>query len=226
MIGRLLGDIGRHYGSKIRVILTENVPDSVPISTEKLPFPVEKIVNASPKGFGANHNAAFTRCHTPLFCVVNPDVRLESDPLASLSRTLEDRRVGVAGPLVRNPNGKLEDSARKFPTRTSLLLRAFENHGGAAYPVDQGPLPVDWVAGMFMLFRRETYEALGGFDEAYFLYYEDVDICWRLRAKGYSVVYDPRAEIIHDARRASRGNLRLAAHHLASIFRYLRRTGG
>jgi len=223
MISHLLGDIGRHCDGKIRVILTENVPDSVPISTENLSFPVEKIVNASPKGFGANHNAAFTRCHTPLFCVVNPDVRFESDPLPSLSGTLEDTRVGVVGPLVRNSNGTLEDSARVFPTRTSLLLRAFEKRVGAVYPIDQGPLPVDWIAGMFMLFRRETYEAVGGFDAAYFLYYEDVDICWRLHAKGYSVIYDPRAEITHDAQRASRGNFRLAAHHLASIFRYLRR---
>jgi GT2 family glycosyltransferase len=141
-----------------------------------------------------------------------------------LSKTLEDGRVGVAGPLVRNSGGALEDSARMFPTGTSLLLRALGKGVGTVYPVDRGPLAVDWIAGMFMLFRRETYEALGGFDEAYFLYYEDVDICWRLRAKGYSVVFDPRAEIVHDAQRASRGNLRLAAHHLASIFRYLRRS--
>ncbi|HUL90806.1 MAG TPA: glycosyltransferase [Burkholderiales bacterium] len=226
MISNLLGDLGRHCEGRISVVLTENVPDSVPISIEKLSFPVEKIVNARPKGFGANHNAAFARCHTPLFCVVNPDVRLESDPLPSLSKTLEDRRVGVAGPLVRNSGGALEDSARVFPTGTSLLLRAFGKGAGTVYPIDQGPLAVDWIAGMFMLFRRETYEEVGGFDEAYFLYYEDVDICWRLRAKGYSAIFDPRAEIVHDAQRASRGNLRLAAHHLASIFRYLRRIRG
>jgi len=226
MTNHLLGDIGRHCDGRIRVVLTENVPDSVSISAENLSFPVEKIVNASPKGFGANHNAAFTRCRTPLFCVVNPDVRFESDPLLLLSKTLEDKRVGVVGPLVRNSRGTPEDSARVFPTGTSLLLRAFERRSGAAYPVDQGPVPVDWIAGMFMLFRRETYEAVGGFDEDYFLYYEDVDICWRLHAKGYSVIYDPRAGITHDAQRASRGNPRLAVHHLASIFRYLRRIRG
>ncbi len=226
MTNHLLGDIGRLCDGKIRVILTENIPDSVSISTGNLSFPVEKIVNESPKGFGANHNAAFARCHTPLFCVVNPDVRFESDPLPFLSKTLEDGRVGVVGPMVRNSSGTLEDSARVFPTGTSLLLRVFERRVGAAYPIDQGPLPVDWIAGMFMLFRRETYAAVGGFDEAYFLYYEDVDICWRLHAKGYSVVYDPRVEITHDAQRASRGNLRLAAHHLASMFRYLRRISG
>lgn len=225
MISQLLKDIESHC-DQVCVILTENVPDPVFISTENLSFPIEKIVNARPKGFGANHNTAFARCHTPLFCVVNPDVRFGSDPLPLLSRTLEDRRVGVVGPLVRDSSGMLEDSARVFPTGTSLLLRAFGRGVGPAYPIDRGPLAVDWIAGMFMLFRRETYEAVRGFDEAYFLYYEDVDICWRLHAKGYSVVYDPRSEIVHDAQRASRGNLRLAAHHLASIFRYLRRIRG
>src|SRR5260221_3563325 len=162
MTNHLLGDIGRLCDGKIRVILTENIPDSVSISTGNLSFPVEKIVNESPKGFGANHNAAFARCHTPLFCVVNPDVRFESDPLPFLSKTLEDGRVGVVGPMVRNSSGTLEDSARVFPTGTSLLLRVFERRVGAAYPIDQGPLPVDWIAGMFMLFRRETDAAGGG----------------------------------------------------------------
>jgi len=221
MINGLLQDIARHCAGDVRVILTENVADSVAVSTENLPFPLEKIVNAKAKGFGANHNAAFARSRTALFCVVNPDVRFTSDPLPPLSGTLADPRVGAVGPLVRNSGGALEDSARAFPTFGSLLLRAFHEPPGPAYPVDRGPVEVDWIAGMFMLFRRGTYEAMGGFDEAFFLYYEDVDLCWRLRARGFSVVYDPRAEVVHDARRASRGNPRLAFHHVTSISRYL-----
>jgi len=222
MVGHLLEDIERHCGGAT-VILTENVADSVPVPTEKLSIPVVRIVNESPKGFGANHNAAFARCHTPLFCVVNPDVRFRADPLAELSRTLEDRRIGVVGPLVRNSGGAPEDSARAFPTLGSLFLRAFHEPRGPAYAADRGPVAVDWIAGMFMLFRREAFEAVHGFDEAYFLYYEDVDICRRLHARGFEVVFNPRAEIIHDAQRASRGNARLAFHHLSSVIRYLTR---
>jgi GT2 family glycosyltransferase len=62
-----------------------------------------------------------------------------------------------------------------------------------------------------------------GFDEAYFLYYEDVDLCRRLRKRDYRVVYEPRAEVTHAARRASRRDLRLMRHHLASMLRYLSR---
>ena len=222
MVGRLLEDVERHC-SGATVILTENVADSVPVRTETLSIPVVRIANESPKGFGANHNAAFARCRTPLFCVVNPDVRFGADPLAELSRTLEDPRIGVVGPLVRNSQGAPEDSARLFPTFGSLLLRAFYEPRGPAYAADRGPLAVDWIAGMFMLFRREAFEAVHGFDEGYFLYYEDVDICRRLHARGFEVVFNPGAQIIHDAQRASRGNARLAFHHLSSVLRYLTR---
>jgi GT2 family glycosyltransferase len=89
--------------------------------------------------------------------------------------------------------------------------------------VDKGAVEVDWIAGMFMLFRSDTYRALGGFDETYFLYYEDVDLCHRLRKTGKSVIYNPAAEIVHDARRASRKDPRLAYRHLCSALRYFSR---
>jgi GT2 family glycosyltransferase len=90
------------------------------------------------------------------------------------------------------------------------------------YPVGAGPQRVDWLAGMFIMFRREAFDAVGGFDEAYFLYYEDVDICQRLqRRRGSRAIWDPRAEVVHDARRASRRDLRLARHHATSLLRFL-----
>jgi GT2 family glycosyltransferase len=80
---------------------------------------------------------------------------------------------------------------------------------------------VEWVAGMFIGFRRDAYARVGGFDERYFLYYEDVDICRRLRSHGYKVVYDTTVSVIHEARRASRRDPRLMGIHAASALRYL-----
>jgi N-acetylglucosaminyl-diphospho-decaprenol L-rhamnosyltransferase len=74
---------------------------------------------------------------------------------------------------------------------------------------------------MFMLFRSLAFKSVGGFDEAYFLYYEDVDLCRRLAAAGGSVIYDPRTTVVHDARRASRRNPALAARHFRSALRFL-----
>jgi GT2 family glycosyltransferase len=73
---------------------------------------------------------------------------------------------------------------------------------------------------MFMLFRADAFRAAGGFDEAYFLYYEDANICWRLGAAGKRVLFEPRTEVVHDARRRSRRDPAHARHHLASALRF------
>ena len=223
LVNPLLDDIGRHCTDRVALVLTENVPDPTPLAVDALSCPVERIANDRIKGFGANHNAAFAHCKTPWFCVVNPDIRLPADPFPALVAALERMRAGVAGPLVRNPEGGVEDSARRFPTAASLLRKAFSDKRQPDYPVDRGTQEVDWVAGMFMLFRAGDFRSAGGFDEAYFLYYEDVDLCRRLGAAGKSAIYEPSAEVLHAAQRASRRKPRLALHHLRSALRFLAR---
>jgi GT2 family glycosyltransferase len=223
LVNQLLEDLRRVCADRVALVLTQNVPDPVPLATAGLSCPLEVIASERVKGFGANHNAAFGRCATPYFCVCNPDIRLPSDPFAPLLQALDDARVAVAGPLVRSPAGRVEDSARRFPTAASLLKKLFVDRREPDYPTDRGALDVDWVAGMFMLFRSDAYRALGGFDEGYFLYYEDVDICRRLWAASSRVVFQPRAEVTHDARRASRRDPAHAMHHVMSALRFLSR---
>jgi GT2 family glycosyltransferase len=115
----------------------------------------------------------------------------------------------------------VEDSARHFPTAFSLFRKLVDERRAPEYPVDQGAQRVDWVAGMFLLLRSEAFRRIGGFDERYFLYYEDVDLCQRLGTVIGPVIYEPRAEVIHDARRASRRDLRLALRHFGSALRFL-----
>lgn len=225
LVNQLLEDIQRCCADRVALVVTENIPDPMPLETSALSCPVQRIANDRVKGFGANHNAAFRHCRTPWFCVANPDIRLPADPFASLIAAFDDPAVAAAGPVVRSPAGTIEDSARRFPTAGSLLKKVLAEKRQPDYPADQGPLRVDWLAGMFLLFRADAYRSVDGFDEAYFLYYEDVDICHRLRLGGAAIVYEPRAEVIHDARRASRRDARLALHHLASILRFLRRRG-
>lgn len=224
LVNQLLGDVQRVCAGRVALVLTQNIPDPVSFATGDLHCPAEIFVNRERKGFGANHNAAFAHCRTPYFCVCNPDIRLMSDPFPALSQALAGEQAAVAAPLVRNLAGVAEDSVRRFPTAAILLKKLLSDTRMPDYPTDSGPLVVDWVAGMFMLFRSDAYRAVGGFDETYFLYYEDVDICHRLHVAGKTVVFEPRAEVIHDARRASRRDPRLALHHLAGIFRFLSRT--
>ena len=224
LVNQLLGDLARLQPANLDIIVTENIRDSEPLNANGLRIDV--VANATPKGFGANHNAAFERCTAPRFCVVNPDIRVTEDPFRALLSALDDKHVAVAGPQVRHPDGSIEDSARRFPTVVRLLRKLLPAREGPDYPVDQGPLEVDWVAGMFMGFRSDAFRAVSGFDERYFLYYEDVDICRRLKTAGYKTVYEPGVSVVHDARRASRRDLRLMRIHAASALRYLTRNYG
>ena len=221
LVNQLLEDIRRTCVARVALVLTENIPDATPLAVDGLACPVARIVNAAVKGFGANHNAAFKRSGTPYFCVCNPDIRLSVDPFAELLRRFTDSTVAAAGPLVRNPAGAIEDSARHFPTIASLLKKLVARESPPEYPIDQGPIAVDWIAGMFMMLRSDAFRSVAGFDERYFLYYEDVDLCRRLGASGMRIVYDPSVALVHDARRASRRNLRLAMHHAMSAGRFL-----
>lgn len=217
LVNQVVADLRRHCGDGIQIIITENVPDSTPFRVHGA---TDIINNARPKGFGANHNAAFTRCNTAYFCILNPDIRINRDPFPSLVEALIGTGVAVAGPLVRDPSGRIEDSARRFPTPGMLFRKLFASRTLPDYPADRGVVDVDWLAGMSMLFRAEAYRQVSGFDESYFLYYEDVDICRRIRAAGYRVVYQPAAEVIHDARRASRRDPALAWQHARSAMRF------
>ena len=220
LVNQLLVDLAQFHAAGLSIVVTQNVPDPDTLAAR---HGAEVIVNERPRGFGANHNAAFRRCNAPYFCVVNPDIRLNMDPFPALVQALQSVHGAVAGPRVCDPDGRTEDSARRFPTAARLLGKLFSGAAGPDYPVDRGPLEVDWVAGMFMLFRSDAYREVGGFDERFFLYYEDVDICRRLLARGHRCLFQPEASVIHTARRASRRDLRLMGIHAASAVRYLTR---
>src|SRR5574337_1970641 len=87
------------------VILTHNIPEADIYLPAAPPYSLSLLRNASPKGFGANHNAAFAHCATPFFCVLNPDVRMQRDPFPALLEVLQDERVALCAPAVVAPDG-------------------------------------------------------------------------------------------------------------------------
>lgn len=221
LVESLLADIRQYCSSvSIEVILTVNVDEPLFLGTNDYAFPIRIIRNRDPKGFGENHNAAFKLAAGNYFCVLNPDIRLESNPFPPLFACLEDVSVGLAGPLVVGESGRMEDSARRFPTPLKIFCKAIGNCKGRDYLVNDEVIFPDWVGGMFMLFRREVYAELGGFDERYFLYYEDVDLCARLRLRGYEVALCPAAKVVHHAQRSSHRNLQYLIWHVASMLRF------
>lgn len=217
----LLENLNSQLDFDFNVLLTLNIPEPES-GLGVYRFPLEIIRNAYPKGFGGNHNAAFSRAGSEFFAVVNPDIRLNQLSIEDLLKPFADPIVGCSAPLILSPEGSIEDSSRKFPTWLRLARRAIFGRAGPDYSHQFGPIAVDWVAGMFVVFRRSAFEDVGGFDDQrYFMYYEDVDICYRLNEKGWLIVYNPLCEVIHDARRASHRQWRHMRWHMSSLLRFL-----
>lgn len=220
MASKLLQDLASSRGlSSIR--LTLNLDEVIPA----LPDLPGLGVHSNPKalGFANNHNQAFNDCDQPFFCVANPDIRLKGDPFSALLKCMDDPSVGLVAPLVFSPKGQLEDSARYFPTPLGLVNKALGRNDGRYHlrpEALKAPKPVEWVAGMFLLFRAEAFRDVGGFDDKFHLYYEDVDICARLWKAGWKVLISPEASVIHAAQRASRHDTQYMAWHAASMARY------
>lgn len=220
LVIELLNDLKKCAHDNINVILTLNLSDELGLNINDYSFPIKIIKNINPKGFGANHNQAFECCNTPYFCVLNPDIRLQNNPFPLLIDELNKYSSALIAPKVVNPQGVVEDSVRKFPTPLSILKKIVQKNLSADYPTNHVIVNPDWVGGMFMLFRSEAFKQIGGFDQRYFLYYEDVDICRTLHQSENVIIYTPNTSVIHAARRTSHKKVRYLILHLTSMLRF------
>ena len=201
------------------LVVTENIPDAPMHPPPGLTVLAHH--NPLPLGFAGNHNQAFEGCEQAFYCVANPDIRLPINPFPGLLAAMQDPTVGLVAPLVLGPAGQPEDNARRFPTPWNLAQKLAGVNDGRYHLMPQSDArPVEWVAGMFLLFRAQAFRDVGGFDAKFHLYYEDVDICARLWKSGWKVMCDPGVTVVHEAQRASRHNFRYMRWHAASMARY------
>jgi GT2 family glycosyltransferase len=222
LVRNLLDDLrARPLCVPMEIVLTINIPEDEAYVDAYAGPPLKVIRNDVPAGFGANHNAAFAVADGAVFVVANPDLRLEAFDISPLLQTLQRPGTGVGGPRIDTPKGDATDSPRRFPTLARLVGRVLSGRKGPDYEMPAEPIEVDWIGGMLMAFPREVYASVGGFDERFFMYMEDVDICRRLRDAGLAVRFDPRTRVVHDARRANRRDRRHLRWHLQSLWRYL-----
>lgn len=220
LVKNLLADLRTLTGVRFEIIITLNIPEDVQFLVPFRDLPIRVISNAERKGFGANHNAAFAQSRGNVFIVVNPDIRAQNFTFRPLLETLDTPLVGACAPLVMSSKGSTEDSARRFPTLMRLLSRVILGRREPEYCPLFDPVVVDWVAGMFMAFKREVFARVGGFNERFFMYMEDVDVCRRLKQLGLAVVLDPRCSVVHDAQRASHFRADHMRWHLRSAVRF------
>ncbi len=201
-----------HYSHAMvdKVLLTINIPEADAIARARWRFPVERIVNSVRRGFGANHNQAFKQCATRWFLVLNPDIRFDSDVLTPLVSQAA-ANSGLLAPRILEPGKQAPEQHRAIITPLEIVLR---KRPGYAVPAEPA-----WIPGLFMLLRSEAYTRVGGFDERFFMYGEDFDICARLALAGWRLQIVEGLQALHDARRASHRSQRHLYWHLTSLLK-------
>ena len=186
------------------LLLVANLPLDV-----ELPEHARKIVNERPLGFGANVNRAIAETTGEFVVIANPDAVAMPGAVGVLHDFVVGHpRCGIAGPQLRYPDKRWQPSRRRFPTvggtlvrRTPLryVLRPFERQRDH-YLLDERPnepVKADWMLAAFLIVRREMLRELGGFDEHFRLYGEDIDICYRAAKAGWERWYVPQAVVTH-----------------------------
>jgi N-acetylglucosaminyl-diphospho-decaprenol L-rhamnosyltransferase len=192
------------------------------------------IENPTNRGLSAAWNQGAAETEAPWILFLNPDAEVWEGDLAAFLKVGEGRPdVGLLGPVVRNADGTLYESGRVFPTVGQALGHAFlgpfapRNRYTRAYKRPDWDRTtereVDWVSGACMLVRRSAFEQVGRFDEAFWLYGEELDLCTRLRERGWRVLYSPELEILHEGGVSTGRSRRTHVLHSGSIYRYYRK---
>ncbi len=159
-------------------------------------------------GYGRAANVGARSAHGRYLVVCNPDLVVKPGTVARLTAVMDrESEVGIAGPRIVNADGVLYPSARAFPSLVDAvghgllgLLRPGNRFSRRYKLLDwdhADTRTVDWVSGAFFLVRRDAWNAIDGFDPGYFMYMEDVDLCWRITRAGWGVVYEPAGEVVH-----------------------------
>lgn len=178
-------------------------------------------------GFARACNLGWRQTDAAMLLFLNPDAELAPAAIARMAGVLaESPDVGAVGPRVTAPSGEVEwGAARRIPSPGDAIRRLLM--GRRPDPVwlsEDSPFEVDAVSGACMLVRRSALEAVGGWDEGYFLHYEDLDLCVRLKAAGYRVCVEPRAHCVHAKGTCSRSRpLFVAFQKHRGMARFVRR---
>ncbi|NUL81741.1 MAG: glycosyltransferase family 2 protein [Armatimonadetes bacterium] len=222
---------------EVETIVVDNASSEGNAERVRRDFPWARlIVNAENLGFGAGHNKAIEAANGEFVFVLNPDTVLHDGALETLVQFAEEHpEAAIIGPKHLSPLGDLQYSCRTFPNpvaamfRNTPLGRFFPNN---RYTRDylmtdwdhSSPREVDWVSGAAMLIRSDWLKAHGGFDERFFMYCEDVDICKRAWESGWKVLYCPLASLTHviGASTDRAVNKMLIAFH-ASMYKYYKK---
>lgn len=187
-------------GTDAEIVVLDNASEDGSADTVRERFPDVRVIAQSHRaGFGANHNTVIRATTGRYVYVLNEDTTAGDWGFEALTAYLDDHpRVAALGPRLVYPDGRLQDSAWRFPTPL-VSMRALLTLGRLGVTQSRGDAPrvVDWVMGAAVVLRREALDEVGLFDESFFLYSEEVDLQARLHRAGWEVHYFPRVSVVH-----------------------------
>ncbi|MDX6745242.1 glycosyltransferase [Polaribacter sp. PL03] len=183
-------------------------------------------------GFGSAHNFVLPELHSQFHLVLNPDVIFSSDVIPSLIKVLnKEPEVSFITPKVLYPNKDVQYVCRKHPTFFNLIKRKLnfssrkiKNNEYQNQDLEK-PFHPEFIHGCFMFFKTADFKQLQGFDERYFLYMEDADLCRKIDGIGKKKLYYPKVNILHQHQKGSSKSIKLFLYHLSSAFKYFFKWG-
>lgn len=182
---------------------------------------IEWVFNARNGGFAYAMNEGLKIATGEVLVIMNPDVKVREGLRDMLTYFLLHDKIGIIAPKIVNKSDVIQDSFRNFITPLNFVGRHLKRLSQKAeVHVGKEPRCVDWVIGAFMMTRRSVYEEIGGLDNRYFMYCEDMDWCKRAHRAGYDVTYFPQAVVEYEGTRSARHSWKYAWIFVKSLFRY------
>jgi N-acetylglucosaminyl-diphospho-decaprenol L-rhamnosyltransferase len=219
-----------------RIVVVDNASADGTVDAVRSEPDIDLVALERNVGFAGGANRGVARTDTPYVSLVNPDEVVEPGCTAALVEALErDPELAVVGPRISTPDGRVYPSARRFPDLIDAAGHAFLYLVWPGNPFSRRyrmvdwdhaeAREVDWVATTHVVVRRSAWDQVDGFDDGYFMYMEDVDLCWRLRAAGWKVGYEPAAGVVHEIGRSTdQTPYRMIVAHHRSLWRYATKT--
>ena len=223
---------------KVELHIVDNSPTDA-LKSLLADLPVEYHFFGSNAGYGRGHNLAVKESQDSKYhVIINPDIIIAPSTIETLFRFMEENSdIGIVSPKVLNEDGSIQYLNKRYPTVFDLFVRRFVPkplHRLIKHRIDRYEMKdvgyeeicdVECISGCFMFCRSEILKAVGGFDDRYFMYFEDFDLSRKIRQRGYRTVYYPYVTVTHLWERESHKRIKMTWVFIVNMFRYFSKWG-
>lgn len=233
-IGNAIGTLLDNTPSDFRLFAVDNGSTDGTVEFIRENFPGVTLIESKKNiGFGAGHNSIIDKLDSDYHAIINPDIILRDDVISKMVDYMEKNRdIGMLSPEIRFPDGRPQILGKKFPLPQYLIASRLRGKKPGRLLSEYAmldcdltePMPIQNATGCFMFIRTELFRQIGGFDERYFMYFEDVDLTKKVNRVS-KVIYYPGATVYHEWGRESKKNMKLKLVQLQSMIKFYSKWG-